>query len=988
MSDAVNFEFVCEGLAPDTFAVNQWQGEESLSRLYRYEIELRSRNFDLDLDQSINRLCTFRMAVGDHRREVKGILCELDFQQAASEFAVYRAVLVPRLWQLSLYETNEIYLDLTVPEMIRQVLERGGFTSLDFRLDLTRNYRRWPYRCQYGETNWNFLNRIMEREGIYYFFEPGEHGEVLVILDHQQFHPRIPSPQLDFAVPSGLDADKFGDSVFSLVCRQRRVAQKVTLRDYNDETPSVELKGQAQVDPNGVGEINVFGQNIVTPEEGKELAAVWAERVGWERQVFYGESTVQRLVPGSLFTLDRHFRKAFNQSYLIVSVSHGGIDPAMASFAAEGGTPPDAYQNSFTAIAADIQYRPLMQTERPQIHGNLDAVIDAEGDGHYAELDSQGRYKVVMPFDREIRDEGKASYWIRMSQSFAGEQDGMHFPLRKGAHVLLSFIGGDPDRPVITGAMPNASQPSVVTADNQTKSKIQTRAGNLMEMEDRDDKKRIKLYTPHKRSYMHLGAANHPGSGVVVLSQGIERREIGGGFRLTTGVNNPAKPGSYTNYIVSSPADDTDGTGADAYAESKDILDESEMTSFKLKDDEGKTVNSTHPDFATANESSEKTPKQGYVQNDGTLTRDGELSGKWLFERRSGDYYIWTEGNTYSYGGGNEFNFGNSYSETHVSEDGIDKNKEVWNVPTVTNLTFDANNAQVEKVWSDTFSYACGNNYSWGDTCDYEFGNGYTEAIINDPDNHGINYSGWPMDKCPPGTSTTSSIGGNDITLDMNNTAVEKTIGDTYDYHSGNTIEVNVGSTETHEKGSSYEYKYAASGQLTHKEWSHAGVHKEWAWHPDTGGLISYEQSTGGGTAKFETTFIPSISMSIDLSQLSTSVEISLASETKTSISYAPLSLVTQIEGTLVDIETKIELPGYIEIKSEFSDGKFKVKTAEGPVGAHLEEKAAEFKAEQQMELVQKVMTIMDKEAQILESIVDINSGEISLTDAMLKIFG
>lgn len=540
-----------------------------------------------------------------------------------------------------------IYLDKSVDDIARIILAEAGFTSLDYEIRLDRKYRKWPYRCQYNETHFEFLQRIFSREGIYFYFDHTQELDKLIIVDSMTFHDEIPQKEIQFQQYSGLDWSQYYSTIRSLVMRQKRLVRKVILRDYNDEKPSTDITGEAEVDAAGSGEFNLFGLNIESPEEGKQIANVVAESLKCQRQTIHAETMVPGMAPGLRFKLKDHGMANLNRQYLIVSMDSTGHDP---TFAENAGRNVDPFLNTISAIPADSQFRPELVVERQKIHGALDAIIDAESDGLYAELDDQGRYKVVLPFDRQDRDSGKASHWIRMSQAFAGEMEGMHFPLRKGAHVLLGFIGGDPDRPIITGAMPNAGQPSIVTADSQTKSKIRTRAGNLLEIEDKAESNRIKLYSPHQNTYFHLGASNHPGDGLVFITEGIERKEIGGGLQHTYFTKSKFEE-LQTSQMASGDADNSsnmqvqDGSDAstnDDGTQGKDLFLEQNIFTFTVLDEKG-------------------------VKTDtGTMTPELELTGNYHVRRIAGDVYTWTDGNEYSYGGGNAFSFGNSYEEVHA----------------------------------------------------------------------------------------------------------------------------------------------------------------------------------------------------------------------------------------------------------------------------------------------------------------------------------
>jgi type VI secretion system secreted protein VgrG len=168
------------------------------------------------------------------------------------------------------------------------------------------------------------------------------------------------------------------------------------------------------------------------------------------------------------------------------------------------------YRNSFSVLPADIQFRPERKTPKARIYGLINAKVDAAGSGQYAELDEQGRYKIILPFDTSGRRDGKASAWVRMMQPYAGSDHGMHFPLHKDTEILLAFIDGDPDRPIIAGAAPNPGSPSLVNVDNQTKARLVSASGNEFHMEDQAGKERILLNSPATQTFVRLGQPNDP----------------------------------------------------------------------------------------------------------------------------------------------------------------------------------------------------------------------------------------------------------------------------------------------------------------------------------------------------------------------------------------------------------------------------------------------------------------------------------------------
>ncbi|MFB0522028.1 MAG: type VI secretion system Vgr family protein [Desulfatiglandales bacterium] len=445
---------------------------------------------------------------------------------------------MPRLWQADLYRENQLFLDKTVPDIIEEILKQAGLTTRDYELKLTKHYPRWEYICQYRETDFDFISRWMEREGIYYFFEQGEQGEKLIITDSSTAHRDIPgNTTIPFSPPSGLMPEE--EAIKAFICRQRRLPNRVILKDYNYRKPSLDLKAETVVDAKGRGNVYFYGEHFKTPEEGHALAEVRAEEIRCRENVFHGEGTEPGLRPGFIFEMTGHYRVSYNRKYLTVEIEHqGGQTEAFTTGTGAELTEKErqlTYSNTFTAIPADVQFRPECKTPKPRFYGTMNAKVDAAGAGEYAELDDLGRYKVKLPFDQSDMDGGKASRWVRMSQPYAGAEHGMHFPLHKGTEVLLTFVDGDPDRPVIAGAVPNAETTSPVTAANQTESVIQTGGKNKIRFEDLLGSERIIMETPAANSWLRMGTPNDPdyvrdrlkGKGIKIYTKGelIEESE-------------------------------------------------------------------------------------------------------------------------------------------------------------------------------------------------------------------------------------------------------------------------------------------------------------------------------------------------------------------------------------------------------------------------------------------------------------------------------
>ena len=515
-TDQERFSFISQGLPEDTFGVVNFQGQEGLSQCYRFVVTLVTSNRDLELEAVMRNPAVFTIRRADGDIPFHGIIESFEQLQAFNEYVFFRAELVPRFRWLTQTHHNQVFLNKKVPEVIRMVLKDGGLSEMDFELRLQRDYREWEYICQYRESHFNFVSRWMEREGIYYYFAQTPLGEKLILTDTSLSHTPMPQGRtVSYSPPSGMQDLHREEIIMDLICHQQLLPQRVELKDYNYRTPSLEMSGRADVVPElGRGLLYLYGEHFLTPEEGEALARIRAEELLCREKTFFGESTIPFLRPGYVFGLEDHFRDDYNQSFLTISLEHRGSQAGYLlsglKDALSGADEKPYYQNSYTAIPADVQFRPERRSPKARIDGAMNAVIDGGGSGKYAELDQQGRYKVILPFDQSGRKDGKASAYIRMTQPYGGADHGFHFPLRKGTEVILTFTDGDPDRPIIAGAAPNPENPSQVTADNQTKCVIQTPGGNHIHMEDQTGSERILMQTPTSGTWLRMGTPNDP----------------------------------------------------------------------------------------------------------------------------------------------------------------------------------------------------------------------------------------------------------------------------------------------------------------------------------------------------------------------------------------------------------------------------------------------------------------------------------------------
>ncbi|KUJ95926.1 MAG: Rhs element Vgr protein, partial [Desulfonauticus sp. 38_4375] len=565
------FKFTSKAVDEDTFYVISFWGKEGLSLLYQFEIHLISENENIKHEDIIKNRARFSIIREDGSKvNFNGVISSFEQLHQVDKYTFYKATLVPKLWYLTLTYHNQIFLNKTPIQLIEAILKDAGLFRNDYELKLQKKYPEYEFVCQYNETHFNFLNRWLEREGIYYYFDQSGDVEKIIFTDTKISHTAHPNGStFYYSPPSGLDHEKRNEIIQSLICKYNNIPQRILLKDYNYMKPSLEISGSALVDKEGIGEVYYYGENFLTPEEGNRLAKIRAEQIRCTKKEFIGNSTIPYLAPGYLFTLDNHYREDFNQQYLTVEINHEGAQGGylISGLSSTLSTQEKKvfYQNNFKAIPADIQFRAEKKTPAPKIVGTINAKIDAEGTGEYAELDDHGRYKVILPFDLSGKKDGKASTWIRMATPYAGSNHGMHFPLHKGTEVLITFVEGNPDRPVIAAAVPNPDTPSQVVNTDQTMSKITTAGGNKIHIEDKAGKQNIILHTPTQNTFIRLGAkkdeeeghedknskqkesSEHSGYGLKVYTEGP--------FEIKAGTKNEMIGGNVSEYILGKKSD-------------------------------------------------------------------------------------------------------------------------------------------------------------------------------------------------------------------------------------------------------------------------------------------------------------------------------------------------------------------------------------------------------------------------------------------------
>jgi type VI secretion system secreted protein VgrG len=491
-------------LGPDVLLLNGMGGGEELGRLFNYELQLTSLDANIDLNQLLGKPMSVGVQLADGgERHFHGIVarCSQDIDQG--QFASYQVVLRPWFWLLTRTSDCRIFQNLSIPQIIKQVFRDLGFS--DFEDALSRPYREWEYCVQYRETSFDFVSRLMEQEGIYYFFRHEQDRHVLVLADAYGAHTTVPGYASIPYYPKD-EQQRERDHMYNWHLAQEVQPGSLELNDYDFQRPSASIEVRSAMPrPHTAGDYPLYDYpgTYVQSQDGEHYARTRIEALQTLHEQIEFSGNVRGLGSGHLFSLTGFSRQDQNREYLIVGVRYHITQESLES---GGGSGEAQFSSSLTCIDAQQSFRPLASTYRPIVKGPQTAlVVGPKGEEIWT--DQYGRVKVHFYWDRHDQSNENSSCWIRVSQSWAGKNWGsMQIP-RIGQEVIVSFLEGDPDRPIITGRVYNAEQ--TVPYDlpqNATQSGMKSRSSkggtpaNFNEIRMEDKKGLEQLYIHAERN--------------------------------------------------------------------------------------------------------------------------------------------------------------------------------------------------------------------------------------------------------------------------------------------------------------------------------------------------------------------------------------------------------------------------------------------------------------------------------------------------------
>lgn len=447
---------VSTSLPGDTLIFRTLHGEEELSTLFEFEVEMLSESHSLDLKQLLSQPLTMSIDLGmAGTRYLNGqvIRCKLIGRASAtSRYYIYRAVVRPWLWYLTQTTDSKIFQEKSVPDVIREVLADYEFPS-EFKL--TGSYRTWEYCVQYQETDFAFISRLMEHEGIYYWFRHEDGKHVLVLTD--DVSQQEPFPGLETLPYIGPDRvvqpDK--EHISRWEPAEQVTPGKFATVDYDFKKPAASLdalRSNPGAYANGDLEVYEWMGGYTEPDQGEHYSQVRLEALQAQQSQVTGHSNAHALAPGRLLTLFNHPRQVENREYLIQKVVYHVQESDYSST----GDDISQFEVDFAAIPSSLPFRPARVTPLPRTHGPQTARVVGKP-GEQIWTDRYGCVKVQFRWDRYGQTNENSSCWVRVSSPWAGGGfGGIQLP-RVDDEVIVDFIGGHPDRPIIIGRVFNAS---------------------------------------------------------------------------------------------------------------------------------------------------------------------------------------------------------------------------------------------------------------------------------------------------------------------------------------------------------------------------------------------------------------------------------------------------------------------------------------------------------------------------------------------------
>ncbi|CAI9009038.1 Type VI secretion system spike protein VgrG4b [Pseudomonas chlororaphis] len=460
-SNETHFSLTVDDFQGD-LQVLSFEGIEGISQPFRFDLELVSENPDLDLETLLHKQAF--LAFDPQGSGIHGQIYRVAQGDAGKRLTRYKVSLVPQLAYLEHRTNQRIYQQLSAPKIIALILEEHGIQGNAYQFQLGTPCPDRDYCVQYDETDLHFIQRLCEEEGLHYHFQHSPQGHLLVFGDDQTVFPKLGQPTA-YIQGSGMVADEPVIKGFNLRLETR--TRRTTRRDYDFEKPRLQLeaayKPEAESEEPDLEDYDYPGR-FTDRARGKFLSqrALERHRADYQQAEGWGDQT--RLVSGHFLELSEHPRSEWNDLWLLTHIVHEGKQPQVLEESVTSDTTDNkddfhqGYRNRFLATPWQVFYRPALNHPKPRVLGSQTAVVTGPK-GEEIHCDQYGRVKVQFHWDREGKADDKTSCWLRVSSSWAGDRYGAIVIPRIGMEVLVTFLEGDPDQPLITGCLYHKEHP-------------------------------------------------------------------------------------------------------------------------------------------------------------------------------------------------------------------------------------------------------------------------------------------------------------------------------------------------------------------------------------------------------------------------------------------------------------------------------------------------------------------------------------------------
>ncbi len=520
-------------LGKDVLLFRSMQGYEQLSDLFEYQVQLQSEKKSIPFADIVGKDVTITLKYqSGGERQFNGIVTRFATSGGFGKLTQYQATIRPAAWLLTRSSDCCIFQEMTVVEIVTEICQKavyGGHIKLDTSL-LGTAYPKLEYCVQYRETDFSFVRRLLENAGIYFFFKHEKGQHTIMLVDSSRVHQPVPKYEtIEFATDD--QRDRFGDErITSWSTAGEIQSSGFEMNDFDFKTAANSVQGSLKVKESIPA---LFAQpayqqydypgNYVTADVGKILANARIEALHGQCEQITGVSNARGLTCGTTFSMDKHPVDDLNREYLVTCVHYTlNSDDYQASASGEGG---QLFTCRFEALGSEHSYRPPPVGAKPIISGPQTAIVVGKA-GEEIWTDKYGRIKVQFHWDRKGQRDEKSSCWVRVSQSWAGKRWGAFTLPRIGMEVVVEFLEGDPDRPLVTGCVYNSdTMPPYDLPANQSRTTLKSNStkggGGFNEIRFEDKKGAEEIFVQAEKDQNRVVKHND------TLKVGFEYKEPG-----------------------------------------------------------------------------------------------------------------------------------------------------------------------------------------------------------------------------------------------------------------------------------------------------------------------------------------------------------------------------------------------------------------------------------------------------------------------------